>query len=53
MFYITNTFGLIYLRITCNFTCIYDQIAVYNVNEKANVHIDLNFNKYLFGFIDF
>ena len=49
LFYI-NTVGLIYTLITCNCIYIYNQLAVYSMNGKANFHIDLN--KYLLSIID-
>ena len=53
LFYIINTVGFIFFLITCNCFYIHNQIAVDSVNEKANLHIDLDFNKYLLGSIVF
>ena len=54
MFYIISTVGLTYILIICNCIYIHTETAIYSVNEKANLHINLKkliFDKYLFGSI--
>ena len=41
LFSIINTVGFIYILITCNCIYIYNKIAIYSMNGKANLHIDL------------
>ena len=41
LFYIFNSFVLIYILVTCNCIYIYNQIVVFSVNKKTNLFIDL------------
>ena len=41
LYNIINAVNLIYIIITCNYIYICNQIAVYRVNEKANLHMVL------------
>ena len=53
LFYVINTAGLMYILITCNSIYIYNQIAVYSVKGKVNLHIaPKDFVKYFLGIID-
>ena len=42
MFNIINTVGLIYILIAWNCIYIYNEIVIYSLNRKANLHIDPN-----------
>ena len=41
LFYVIDTVGLIAKLMTSNLIYIYSKIAVYSINEKVNLHIDL------------
>ena len=43
LFYINNTVGFIYILIICNYTYVYNQIAVYNVNKNSNLVLKIWF----------
>ena len=57
MFYIINNFGFIYTQKTCNCIYILYKIAIYNVNGKVNLNIDLKnlilINIYLISCLNF
>ena len=41
LFSIINIVGFNYIVLTCYYTYIYNQKAIFNVNGKTNLHIDL------------
>ena len=41
LFYIINTVDHIHMKMICNCIYIYEKLAVYGVNGKTNLHIDI------------